>query len=172
MSAALLSLYSGECHSFSQSPPSPPLLTALLARFGVRCLWVWSAHLLPSPPSPPLSAVLPCPVRCATPGGFFFGVRCPGLVCDRLFLPCPLTWQVPVFLALLFCSPSPGRILAVPHPTRVPITTPISSPRSEFRPLCVHSIVYLLHCFHISLTVLRSVNVTTYDTVHASKVFT
>jgi len=124
VSTALLSLYSGECHSFSQSPPSPPLLVALLARFGVRCLWVWSAHLLPSPPSPPLSAVLPARFRVRRLGLFL-------LVCDaRVWcatassFPVP---QVPVFLALLSCSPSPGRILAVPHPTRVPVTTPISS---------------------------------------------
>jgi len=93
VSAALLSLYSGECHSFSQSPPSPPLLTALLARFGVRCLWVWSAHLLPSPPSPPLSAVLPARFGVQRLGVFF-------LVCDAR------VWYA---TASSFPVPSPGK---------------------------------------------------------------
>ena len=129
-------------------PPSfdgAPRLVWCLMPLGLECP---SLAITSKPPS---FSSASCPVWCVMPGGFFFGVRCPGLVCNRLFLPCPLTWQVPVFLALLFCSPSPGYILTVPHPTRVPVTTPISLLHSEFQPLCVHSIVYLLHCFHISL---------------------
>ena len=63
---------------------------------------------------PPSFGSASCPVSCAAPGFVSFGVRCPGLVCDRLFLPCPPSSRLSRSPVLLTFSRSYPRC-ASPH---------------------------------------------------------